>query len=135
MAEPAQLPGSRIPTIPAIQRTNVILVAITAVILGFFDSTPAAYGCLLGGAVVIANLWILSLMGSMILAAAGAGVSGTMAKFGVLAIPLKMLIVVGLVYLLFTRTHIDGLGFGLGVLTQMTAAIIETGRASRRSSS
>jgi hypothetical protein len=52
----------------------------------------------------------------------------------VLAIPLKMLLVLGLVYLLFTQTKIDGLGFGLGVLTQMTAAIIETGRASLRGS-
>jgi ATP synthase I chain len=124
--------GGRMPTIPAIQRTNILLVAVTAAVLGWFDSTAAAYGCLLGGVVVIANLWILSLMGGLILAAAGAGVSGTMAKFGVLAIPLKMLIVVGLVYLLFTRSHIDGFGFALGVLTQMTAAIIETGRASLR---
>ena len=47
-----------------------------------------------------------------------------------MAIPLKMLIVVGLVFLVFRRTNIDGVGFALGVLTQMTAAIIETGRAS-----
>ena len=96
------------PTIPAIQRTNLLLVAVTAA-------------------------GVLSLMGALILAAAGAGVSGTMAKFGVLAIPLKMLIVVGLVYMLFTRSHIDGFGFALGILTQMAAAIIETGRASLRS--
>ena len=127
--------SDRMPTIPAIQRTNVVLVAITAAILGWFHSMPAAYGCILGGVVVIANLWILSLMGGLILAAAGAGVSGAMAKFGVVAIPLKMLIVVGLVYLLFTRSRVDGFGFALGVLTQMTAAIIETGRASLRSSS
>ncbi len=127
--------SDRMPTISAIQRTNLLLVAVTAAILAWFDSIPAAYGCILGGAVVIANLWVLSLMGALILAAAGAGVSGTMAKFGVLAIPLKMLIVVGLVYVLFTRSHIDGFGFALGVLTQMTAAIIETGRASLRSPS
>jgi hypothetical protein len=111
---------------------NVILVATTAIVLFYFDSTTAALGCLLGGAVVIANLWLLSLIGAAILSAAGAGISGAAARFGAMAIPLKMLIVVGLIYLLFKRVHIDGLGFALGVLTQMTAAIIETGRASRR---
>ena len=114
---------------------NVILVAVTAIILLYFDSSAAALGCLLGGAIVIANLWLLSLLGAAILSAAGAGISGTAAKFGVMAIPLKMLIVLGLVYLLFKRTHVDGLGFALGVLTQMTAAIIETGRASLRGAS
>jgi hypothetical protein len=127
--------NDQIPTIPAIQRMNAILVVVTATVLFYFDSTPAALGCLLGGAIVIVNLWILSLLGAAILAAAGAGISGTAAKFGVMAIPLKMLIVVGLVFLIFRRTNVDGVGFALGVLTQMTAAIIETGRASLRGSS
>jgi len=127
--------NDQIPTIPAIQRMNAILVAVTAIVLFYFDSTAAAVGCLLGGAIVIVNLWVLSLLGAAILAAAGAGISGTAAKFGVMAIPLKMLIVVGLVFLIFRRTNIDGVGFALGVLTQMTAAIIETGRASLRGSS
>ncbi len=90
--------NDQIPTIPAIQRMNAILVAVTAGLLFFFDSTAAAVGCLLGGAIVIVNLWLLSLIGAAILAAAGAGISGTAAKFGVMAIPLKMLIVVGLVF-------------------------------------
>jgi hypothetical protein len=124
--------NDQIPTIPAIQRTNAILVAVTSMVLYYFDSIAAAIGCLLGGVIVIVNLWVLSLLGAAILAAAGAGVSGAAAKFGVMAIPLKMLIVVGLVLLIFKRTHVDGVGFALGVLTQMTAAIIETGRASLR---
>jgi hypothetical protein len=125
----------QIPTIPAIQRTNEILVAVTSIVLFYFDSTAAAIGCLIGGAIVIVNLWVLSLLGAAILAAAGAGVSGAAAKFGVMAIPLRRLIVVGLVWLIFKRTHVDGVGFALGVLTQMTAAIIETGRASLRGAS
>jgi ATP synthase I chain len=127
--------NDQIPTIPAIQRTNAILVAVTSIVLFYFDSTAAAIGCLIGGAIVIVNLWVLSLLGAAIFAAAGAGVSGAAAKFGVMAIPLKMLIVVGLVWLIFKRTHVDGVGFALGVLTQMTAAIIETGRASLRGAS
>jgi hypothetical protein len=128
------LDSTRIPTIRAIQRMNLLLVVVTAALLALTLSTKAAVGCLLGGAVVIANLWILSLLGGLLLSAAGAGISSTAARLGVLAIPLKMLLVLGLVYLLFTQTKIDGLGFGLGVLTQMTAAIIETGRASLRGS-
>ncbi len=120
------------PTISSIQRTNLVLVVLSAAILAWFASMPVAVGCLLGGAVVSANLWILSALGGLILAASGAGISGVAAKLGVLALPLKLLIVVGLVYLVFTRARVDGMGFGIGVLTQMAAIIIETGRASVR---
>jgi len=116
------------PSIAAIQRTNVILIAIVAIGLGYFASPQAALGCILGGAVVVANLFALSLIGRVALAVASGGASSA-AKFGTLAIPLKLLLVAGLVYLVFTRAHIDGIGFGFGVLTQMTAIIIETGRA------
>jgi hypothetical protein len=124
-----------IPTIASIQRTNFILVVISASILALFASAPAALGCMIGGAVVIANLWILSALGGLLLAASSAGVSGAAAKLGALAIPLKLFIIVGLVYLIFTRVRIDGMGFGIGVLTQMAAIIIETGRASLRGAS
>jgi hypothetical protein len=121
-----------VPTIASIQRTNFVLVVLSAAILALFASTPVAVGCLLGGAVVIANLWILAALGGLLLSASGAGISGAAAKLGALAIPLELLIVVGLVYLVFTRARVDGMGFGLGVLTQMAAIIIETGRASVR---
>ena len=121
-----------VPAIASIQRTNFILVIISAAILAFFASMAVAIGCLLGGVVVIANLWILSALGGMLLAASSAGVSGAAARLGALAIPLKLFIIVGLVYLVFSRARIDGMGFGFGVLTQMAAIIIETGRASLR---
>lgn len=121
---------SRIPSIAAIQRTNALLAVITAGVLGYFVSIPSAIGCLIGGAVVIGNLFLLSALGRFALAAAGQG--GASAKLGLAALPLKLLMLAGLVYVVFTRVHIDGLGFGFGVLTQMVAIIIETGRASRR---
>jgi hypothetical protein len=121
-----------IPTIASIQRTNFILVVVSASILALFASAAVALGCIVGGSVVIANLWILSALGGLLLAASSAGVSGAAAKLGALAIPLKLFIIVGLVYLIFTRVRIDGMGFGIGVLTQMAAIIIETGRASLR---
>ena len=124
-----------IPTIASIQRTNFILVVVSASILALFASAPVALGCMIGGSVVIANLWILSALGGLLLAASSAGVSGAAAKLGALAIPLKLFIIVGLVYLIFSRARIDGMGFGIGVLTQMAAIIIETGRASLRGAS
>jgi hypothetical protein len=122
--------SGRMPTIAAIQRTNVVLIAISIAALAFFVSTPAAIGCLIGGFVVVANLWVLSALGRLVLAAAGAGISGRAAKIGAAAIPLKLLIVVALVYMIFSHVHVDPMGFGAGVLTQLTAIIIETGRAS-----
>jgi hypothetical protein len=121
-----------VPAIASIQRTNFILVIVSAAILAFFASIAVAIGCLLGGVVVIANLWILYALGGLLLAASSAGVSGAAARLGALAIPLKLFIIVGLVYLVFSRARIDGMGFGFGVLTQMAAIIIETGRASLR---
>lgn len=124
-----------VPAIASIQRTNFVLVMLTASILALFASMTIAIGCLLGGAVVIANLWILSALGGLLLAASSAGLSGGAARLGVLAIPMKLFITVGLVYLVFSRARIDGMGFGVGVLTQMAAIIIETGRASLRGAS
>ncbi len=126
--------ANQIPRIAAIQRTNIVLVTVTAAALAIFVSPGTAAGCLLGGGVVIANLYLLSILGSVAIAAAGGGATGA-SKFAVVAIPLKVLIVVGLVYLIFLRVHINGIGFGLGVLTQMAAIFIETGRASIRSRS
>jgi hypothetical protein len=121
--------SGRVPTLASIQRTNAIVLVVTAGILAVADSTAAALACILGGAVVIGNLFLLGVLGRFALASA-AGNGGSGAKLGLAALPLKLLMVAGLVYVLFSSVHIDGLGFGLGVLTQITAIIIETGRAS-----
>lgn len=118
-----------IPAIASIQRTNVVLVGVASLALALFVSAGSAAGCLLGGAVVIANLFILNLLGKLVLAATSGGAMAHRA--GVLALPLKLLLVAALVYLLFARARINGVGFGIGVLTQMFAIFIETWRASR----
>jgi hypothetical protein len=125
--------SGRIPTIEGIQRTNVVLVALAASTLAIADSSAAAIGCLFGGFVVILNLYILAALGRMLLAVAGGGGGGAGGKVvGALAIPLKLGMIVVLVYVLFTRVHIDGIGFGVGVLTQLLAVIIETTRVAVR---
>ncbi|HLI78897.1 MAG TPA: ATP synthase subunit I [Candidatus Binataceae bacterium] len=118
------------PTIRSIQITNVLLVCIAAAAMACFVSTAAAIGCLLGGAFVVANLFLLGLLGRFALSAARA--SGGVSRTRLAAMPLKIALMVGLIYLVFARIHIDGLGFALGVLTQMTAIIIETGRTALR---
>jgi hypothetical protein len=129
---PESVSSWSVPTISSIQRTNVVLVALSAAFLALFSTAQSAIGCLLGGAIVIANLWILAAIGRVILGASGAGISKGAARLGALAIPMKLFIVVGLVYLVFSRVGIDGMGFAVGVLTQMAAIIIETRRASVR---
>jgi hypothetical protein len=121
-----------IPTIEGIQRTNVVLVALAAAALAVADSTAAAIGCLFGGFVVIVNLYVLAALGRMLLAVAGGGGGAGAKVVGALAIPLKLGLIILLVYLLFARAHIDGIGFGIGVLTQLLAVIIETTRVAVR---
>jgi hypothetical protein len=123
-----------IPTIGGIQRMNAAFIAASAATLLALVSPDAAVGCLVGGAVVMVNFWVLAILGRTLLAAV-AGRGGAGAKFGALAIPLKLLMLAGLLYLLAMRFHIHALGFGLGVLTQMAAIIIETGRVSMRPTS
>jgi hypothetical protein len=120
-----------IPTIEGIQRMNAAFIAVSAATLLAFASRDAAVGCLVGGAVVMVNFWVLAILGRTLLVAV-AGRGGAGAKLGALAIPLKLFIFAGLIYLLAMRVHIDALGFGFGVLTQMAAIIIETGRVSMR---
>ena len=119
--------SGRMPTLASIQRTNALVLVITAAILAATYTRASAISCLIGGVIVIANLYLLGMLGRFAMAAAEGGSGG--AKLGLMALPLKLLLVVGLVYLLFASFRIDGLGFGLGVLTQLTAIIIETGRA------
>lgn len=118
------------PTLLSIQRTNLVLVFVSASVMAYFVSNAAAVGCLIGGGVVVANLFLLAALGRFALAAARQG--GGVSRIGLAALPLKVALVAGLIYVAFSSIHIDGLGFATGVLTQLLAIIIETGRASRR---
>jgi small-conductance mechanosensitive channel len=117
--------GFRLPSLSGIQRTSLLLLAFASVVLQLTVSTDASVGCLIGGAVVIANLFILSLIGRLLCAGAAAG-SGS--KLGAIAIPLKLLLAAVLVYAVFARFKIDAIGFAVGVSTQVIAILIETAR-------
>ncbi len=118
------------PTIRSIQLTNLALVFISAGVMAYFVSSAAAIGCLIGGGIVVANMFLLAVLGRFALAAARQ--SGGVSRIGLAALPLKVALVAGLIYAVFARVHIDGLGFATGVLTQVIAIIIETGRTSMR---
>lgn len=119
----------RAPAIGAIQRTTALLTVTFAILMLTADSRAAAFGCLAGGTLMIANLWVLTLVGRAIIALAQGGGVGAA---GVILAPLKMFIFVALVYFLMTTNHLDPAGFMAGALTQFVAIFIETWRASTR---
>jgi hypothetical protein len=115
-----------LPAIGAIQRTNAILACAAALALFAFRSNAAAWSCLLGAGVVMVNVFLLTLLVRLLITRAASGSSST---WGAIALPLKLLLFVGLVYLTLFRSGVDGIGFGVGVFTQMIAVLIETARA------
>lgn len=115
-----------LPAIGAIQRTNVIVACAAALLLLVLRSTAAALSCLLGASVVIANLFLLAILGRILLASASGGGGGAL---GAIALPLKLIVLAGLVYVVLFRSGIDGVGFAAGVFTQLLAVLIETARA------
>lgn len=117
-----------VPTIAGIQRAAAILTIVAALTMLAVDSTAAALGCVAGGALMIANLYVLVVAGKALV---GLAQGGGAARIGVVLAPLKLLLLMGVVYLLVTRLRIDLMGFLLGSLTQLVAVFIETGRVSR----
>jgi len=118
-----------IPTLAQIQRVNAILLAAAGLLLLILVSPMASLSCLVGGGFVIANLFALGWLGRLMLAAAARRGGPAL---GAIAMPLKLLLAGGLIYLVLAKTGIDALGFGVGVATQLVAVIIETCRASIR---
>jgi len=115
-----------LPALGAIQRTNVIIACAASLALLEFRSSASAISCLLGATVVIANLFMLAFLARLLLASAAGGASSAL---GAVALPLKLIIIAGLVYVVLFRSGIDGVGFALGVFSQLVAVLIETARA------
>lgn len=119
-----------VPSIAAIQRTTAVLTAVLTLVLLGLGSAAMAVGSAVGGAVMIANLFLLSFVGRWIVAVAQQ--SGGANRLGIVAAPLKLLFIVTVVALLFSLTNLSAPGFVLGALTQPGAIFIETWRASAR---
>jgi hypothetical protein len=118
-----------VPTIGGIQRMTGIIAAIATVALAIFVSVTAALSCAVGAALMIANLWLLTIVGRAIIALAQ-GSAGN--KAGVILAPMKLFLFVAVVYILIAYTHMNLMGFMVGGLTQIVAIFIETWHASAR---
>lgn len=116
-----------VPTLTGIQRTTALTALAASALVGVLVSPHAAIGCLVGGIVMIANLYLLALVGKAVVTLAQAG---GVVKFGAIIAPLKILILAAVVYWLVIVLRIDAVGFSIGVLTQFIAIFIETGRVS-----
>jgi hypothetical protein len=120
-----------LPTIAGIQRVTAILTIVASLAMLATISTSAAIGCVAGGAVMIANLGVLVVAGNALVGLAQGG-GGPAVRIGVVLAPLKLLLLMVVVYLLIARIRIDAIGFLVGSLTQFVAVFIETGRVSMR---
>jgi len=118
------------PTIQAIQRTTIVAAMFVAAVLLIKASPASAAGCILGAALMVANLTALSwtVRTMFALARQASGVNA----LGVIAAPLKMLLLAGVVYLIVKTGRVNLPGFIAGTLTQIAAIFIEVGRTSIR---
>ena len=117
-----------LPTIQAIQRTTVVLAMFVAAVLLIKVSPASAAGCILGAALMVANLTALSWTVRTMFALARQ--AGGVNALGVIAAPSKMLLLAGAVYLIVESGRVNLAGFIAGTLTQFAAIFIEVGRAS-----
>lgn len=116
-----------LPTVAGIQRVTIILAALLSLILAAALSPAAGMAALLGAAVVVANLYLLALLGRFLLAV---GQQGGPSALGAALAPLKMVLIIGAVYVIISSGRVNLPGFGLGLLTQLVAVFIETWRVS-----
>lgn len=118
-----------VPTIAGIQRMTAILGgALTLALYALTRSSAMSLGCAVGVAVMIANLYLLTIVGRWIVALAAR--KGGAHRMGIIAGPVKLLFIVTVVALLFSLTNLNAPGFMLGALTQLGAIFIETWRVS-----
>jgi hypothetical protein len=117
-----------VPSIESIQRTTVVVAVLASAFLLIEGSSATAVACILGAALMVANLsalsWTVRAMFALARQAGGA------TALGLIAAPLKMLLLAGIVYLIIESGRLSLPGFIAGTLTQFAAIFIEVGRAS-----
>jgi len=117
-----------VPTIGEIQRTTALLALFAAAILLTITSAATAASCILGAALMAANLFALSWVVRIIFALARP--AGGATALGLIAAPIKMLLFAALTFLVVESGRVNIVGFIAGTLTQFAAIFIEVGRAS-----
>jgi len=114
-----------VPTIEAIQRTTVVVTGLAAAVLLMVASTASAVAYMLGAALMVANLYALRWTVRTIFALARQ--AGGATALGLMAAPLKMLLLAVIAYLII-ESGVNIPGFIAGSLTQFAAVFIEVGR-------
>jgi hypothetical protein len=117
-----------VPTVEAIQRTTVVVAVFAAAVLLIEASPGCALSCILGAALMVANLFALSWIVRAMFALARQ--TGGASALGLIAAPLKMLLLAGIAFLIVESGRVNVAGFVAGTLTQFAAIFIEVGRAS-----
>ncbi|MBV8772359.1 MAG: ATP synthase subunit I [Deltaproteobacteria bacterium] len=115
-----------LPTVGAIQRSTILVALLAAAVLLVEVSPASAGGCILGAALMVANLtalsWTVRVMFTLAQQRGGAN------RLGLLGAPLKMLLLVAIVYMIIASGEVNLPGFIAGSLTQFVAIFIEVGR-------
>jgi hypothetical protein len=116
-----------VPTVEAIQRTTIVIAVALAAVLLIRASAASAVSCLLGAVLMVANLSVMSWMvrGMFALARRAGGTTA----LGLIAAPLKALLLAGIALLIVKSGQVNIVGFVAGTLTQFAAIFIEVGRA------
>jgi hypothetical protein len=117
----------RLPTISGIQKATTLVTLFAVSILLAKASPGAAAACALGSALMMVNLSLLSWTVRVVFAVAKK--AGGVNTLGLLVAPLKMLCLVGIVYLVISSGRVNLRGFIIGTLTQIAAIFIEVGRS------
>jgi hypothetical protein len=117
-----------VPTVEAIQRTTVVIAILAAAGFLIEASPRSAVSCIVGAGLMVANLTALSWIVRTIFAHARR--AGGATKLGLIAAPLKMLLLAGVTFLIVESGRLNVAGFIAGTLTQFAAIFIEVGRAS-----
>jgi hypothetical protein len=117
-----------VPTVEAIQRTTVVVALFASAVLLIGVSSASAAACILGGALMVANLYALSWTVRTMFALARQ--AGGATALGLIAAPLKLILLAGITFLIIESGRVNLAGFVAGTLTQFAAIFIEIGRAS-----
>lgn len=117
-----------LPTIAAIQFTTIIIGVLFASALFLAASPASAAACAVGAVLMVANLSVLTWTVRTMFALAQK--SGGVNPLGIVAAPLKMLLLAGFAYLIIESGKVNLPGFIAGTLTQFVAIFIEVGRSS-----
>jgi hypothetical protein len=117
-----------VPTIAAIQRSTAVVAVPIGAVMWVAGSSANALAFLLGTALMMVNLYALSVTVKGLFAIARH--AGGTKQLGLVALPFKMLLLGAIAYELIESCQVNLPWFVIGTLTQFAGIFIEVTRAS-----